>query len=61
MFNYLSAMLPATVARFGADRRAVTAMEYGVIAALVAVVIIGAVTSVGTALSGTFNTLKASV
>jgi pilus assembly protein Flp/PilA len=61
MLNYLATLAPVAVARFGADRRGVTAMEYGVIAALVAVVIIGAVTSVGTALSGTFNTLKASV
>jgi len=33
-----------------------TAIEYGLIAGLIAVVIIGAVTLVGTNLSGTFNT-----
>ena len=35
----------------------VTAIEYGLIAALIAVVIIGAVTLVGGNLTGTFNTI----
>ncbi len=39
------------------DRRAVTALEYGLIAALIAVVIIGAVTTVGTRLTNTFTTV----
>jgi pilus assembly protein Flp/PilA len=37
------------------DKRAVTAIEYGLIAALIAVVIIVAVTSVGSNMSSTFN------
>jgi pilus assembly protein Flp/PilA len=37
------------------DKRGVTAMEYGLIAALIAVAIIGAISLVGTNLSGTFN------
>jgi pilus assembly protein Flp/PilA len=37
------------------DKRAVTALEYGLIASLVAVVIIVAVTALGTNLSTTFN------
>jgi pilus assembly protein Flp/PilA len=37
------------------DKRGVTAMEYGLIAALIAVAIIAAITTVGTSLSGTFN------
>jgi pilus assembly protein Flp/PilA len=40
------------------DRRAVTAMEYGLIAALVAVVIIGALTTVGTNLLAKFTTIS---
>ena len=36
----------------------VTAIEYGLIAALIAVVIIGAVTLVGTELSSTFGTIQ---
>jgi pilus assembly protein Flp/PilA len=35
-----------------------TAIEYGLIAALIAVVIIGAVTAVGTSLSTTFTTVS---
>jgi pilus assembly protein Flp/PilA len=37
------------------DRRAVTAIEYALIAALIAVVIIGAVSSLGKGVSNTFN------
>lgn len=39
------------------DKRAVTALEYGLIAALIAVVIIGAVTTLGTNLSTVFSTI----
>jgi pilus assembly protein Flp/PilA len=40
------------------DRRAVTAMEYGLIAALVAVVIIGTVTTLGTNLNTVFSSIS---
>ena len=43
--------------RFMSDQRAVTALEYGMIAALIAAVIVGAVTSVGTRLRTTFTNL----
>lgn len=43
------------------DRRAVTAMEYGLIAALVAVVVIGGLTSVGTHLSAKFNSIASAL
>ncbi len=36
------------------DRRAVTMLEYGIIAALVAVVAIGGLTTLGTSLNGQF-------
>jgi pilus assembly protein Flp/PilA len=39
----------------------VTAIEYGLIAALIAVVIIGAVTLIGTNLTTSFNTIAAKV
>jgi pilus assembly protein Flp/PilA len=39
------------------DKRAVTAIEYGLIAALVAVVIITAVSTLGKNLTSTFNTV----
>lgn len=39
------------------DRHAVTAMEYGLIAALIAVVIITALTTIGTNLTAKFNAI----
>jgi pilus assembly protein Flp/PilA len=41
--------------KFLRDDSGATAIEYGLIAALIAVVIIGAVTAVGTNLSSTFT------
>ena len=43
------------IQKFIRDEQGVTAIEYGLIAALIAVVIIGAVTVVGTQLKTTFN------
>lgn len=40
------------------DESGATAIEYGLIAALIAVAIITAVTAVGTNLSATFNTVS---
>jgi len=40
------------------DESGATAIEYGLIAALIAVVIIGAVTAVGTKLSSTFQSVS---
>jgi pilus assembly protein Flp/PilA len=40
------------------DARGVTAIEYALIAALIAVVIIGAVTSLGGGVSSTFNSVS---
>lgn len=40
-----------------ADESGVTAIEYGLIAALIAIVIIGAVTTVGKDLEAVFNTV----
>jgi pilus assembly protein Flp/PilA len=47
--------------RLKTDRRGVTALEYGLIAALVAGVIITAVTLLGTNLAAAFNTVAGSV
>ena len=47
--------------QFLRDESGATAIEYGLIAALIAVVIITAVTSVGTNLSTTFNTVAGKV
>jgi len=43
------------------DKRAVTAIEYALIAALIAVVIIGAVTLLGSQISNTFNKVSSSL
>ena len=43
--------------KFIRDEQGATAIEYGLIAALIAVVIITAVTALGTGLSNTFNTV----
>jgi len=45
------------IQRFIRDEDGATAIEYGLIAALIAVVIIGAVTTLGKNLSTTFNTI----
>jgi pilus assembly protein Flp/PilA len=46
------------ISRFVRDESGATAIEYGLIAALIAVVIITAVTAVGTKLSATFNAIS---
>jgi pilus assembly protein Flp/PilA len=43
------------ISRFFRDESGATAIEYGLIAALIAVVIITGVTAVGTSLNATFN------
>ncbi|RZI99612.1 MAG: Flp family type IVb pilin [Brevundimonas sp.] len=47
------------VSRFVKDESGATAIEYGLIAALIAVVIITAVTLLGTNLKATFNNIAA--
>ncbi|MGB8898035.1 MAG: Flp family type IVb pilin [Beijerinckiaceae bacterium] len=47
--------------RFFDDQSGVTAIEYGLIAALIAVVIIVAVQLVGTDLTATFNAIAANL
>jgi pilus assembly protein Flp/PilA len=47
----------ATLARLLKDERGATAIEYGLIAALIAVAAISAMTTVGHNLSTTFNTV----
>lgn len=50
--------LKALTAKFGVnDESGVTAIEYGLIAALISVVIVGVLTTVGTNLSTVFNTI----
>ena len=54
MLSYASNVLSL----FTQDKRAVTAIEYALIAALIAVVIIGAVSALGGNISSTFNSVS---
>jgi len=47
--------------RLKADRRGVTALEYGLIASLVAVVLIAGATTLGANLNTTFSTIAAKI
>jgi pilus assembly protein Flp/PilA len=47
--------MKSMISRFFVDESGATAIEYGLIAALIAVVIIGAITTVGTKLSTKFG------
>jgi pilus assembly protein Flp/PilA len=49
------------VRNFIKDESGATAIEYGLIASLIALVIIGGVTAVGTNLSSSFNTVATSL
>ncbi len=49
------------VTRLLKDEAGATAIEYGLIAALVAVVLVAALTSMGTKLSGTFDKVTSSL
>ena len=46
---------------FKGDRRGVTALEYGLIAAVIAVVIIAGATQLGTQINTTFNKVASSM
>lgn len=50
-----------SLARFLRDESGATAIEYGLIAALIAVVIIGTLTAIGTSLSTKFNSVATSL
>ena len=57
LINYVRTALAVKMNELKFDKRAVTAIEYALIAALIAVVIIGAVTTLGKNVSSTFNTV----
>ncbi|MDB5316888.1 MAG: Flp/Fap pilin component [Rhodospirillales bacterium] len=56
----ISKILAAT-RRLVSDDKGVTAVEYGVLAALIIVVCIGAITTLGTTLSGRFANVTSSL
>ena len=49
--------MKALFAKFASDENGATAIEYGLIAALIAVVCITALTTIGTNLSASFQTI----
>jgi pilus assembly protein Flp/PilA len=51
----------AILKNFISDDSGATAIEYGLIAALIAVVIITALTTIGTKLTATFNSVSSSL
>lgn len=53
--------MKALVTKFIKDEDGATAIEYGLIAALIAVAIITAVRAVGTELSNTFSTIESNL
>lgn len=55
LLNYVRTVLALEMDKLNMDKRAVTAIEYGLIAALVAVAIIVAVTTMSNSLKNTFN------
>jgi pilus assembly protein Flp/PilA len=57
LVNFVRTKLALKLHSLKLDARAVTAIEYALIAALIAVVIIGAVTLVGNHVNTTFNTV----
>ena len=54
-------MMPKRIARFVKDKSGVTAIEYGLIALLVAVGIIASITVLGGSVSDTYNTVASSM
>ncbi|MDF1584848.1 Flp family type IVb pilin (plasmid) [Geminicoccaceae bacterium 1502E] len=62
MFSYLNLLATHLGLRSVAkDRRGATALEYGLIAALIAVVIIGALTTLGTDLGALFTGISGKI
>jgi pilus assembly protein Flp/PilA len=58
MLNYVRTAMALKLAQLNVDKRAVTAIEYALIAALIAVVIVGAATTLGSKVSSTFNSVS---
>ena len=58
LVSYLRALTAQKFGHLKIDKRAVTAIEYALIAALIAVVIIAAVTTLGSKISNTFNAVS---
>ena len=49
------------IKRFARNESGATAIEYGLIAALIALVLVGALTALGTKINGTFGNISSSL
>ena len=61
MMAFALASLSRAALHFHSDRRGVTMLEYGLIAALIAAVCVTAVTTLGTNIEQAFNTVSNSI
>jgi pilus assembly protein Flp/PilA len=61
MQNPMEAELKRVLLKFFSDESGATAIEYGLIAAGISLVIIAAVNSIGLTLNGTFTTINSSL
>jgi pilus assembly protein Flp/PilA len=61
MCKYYVALVSTFAQRLGRDERGATAVEYGLMVALIAAVIITAVTLLGTNLAALFNTVAGAI
>ena len=61
MLNYFVTLASFLTQRLGRDERGATAVEYGLMVALIAVAIVAAVTLLGTTLAGLFGQVTASL
>ncbi|MEJ0060034.1 MAG: Flp family type IVb pilin [Terricaulis sp.] len=61
MLDFIRANVRHQVSRFVKNEAGATAIEYGLIAALIGVVIITAVTTLGTKLTSTFTAVSAAL
>ena len=61
MLNYFVALASSLARRLGRDERGATAVEYGLMVALIAGAIVLTVTALGGALSGLFGGIAATI
>ncbi len=61
MLTFTKAFIVTSFPSLFKDKRGVTALEYGMIAALIAAVIIGVVGSLGQGIKNTFTTINGSL
>jgi len=61
MFSYARAFVSANVRKVIKSEEGASLVEYGLLVALIAVVCIGAITALGTSISGLFTGVKSAI